>query len=104
MLHRRNASKPSPKDAAASRSGHAPPQLRDARQIELITPTEAAEYLKVSARTLARWRITGDGPPFRPLSSQVVRYDRTDLCTWLENRVSRSTLEAADVLRTTAQR
>ncbi|WP_298325795.1 helix-turn-helix domain-containing protein [Asticcacaulis sp.] len=73
-------------------------------EIELVTPAEAAEYLKVSPRTLARWRITGDGPAFRALSPQVVRYDRASLRAWLEKRVSMNTLQSASLLRTINKR
>lgn len=73
-------------------------------EIELVTPAEAAEYLKVSPRTLARWRITGDGPAFRVLSPQVVRYDRASLRAWLEKRVSMNTLQSASLLRTINKR
>lgn len=67
--------------------------------IELMTPGEAAQFLKVSPRTLARWRMTGEGPAFTPLSPQAVRYVRADLIKWLEGRVSMNTQQSADILR-----
>ena len=70
---------------------------RDADAVWL-TPAEAAGYLGLSTQTLARWRVAGDGPPFRSPADapRVVRYLRADLDTWLgEHRRSTSSQPAA---------
>lgn len=96
MLHRMSPHTKSNADTkkvkATTATAGAPPD------IELMTPSEAAQFLKVSPRTLARWRMTGEGPAFTPLSPQAVRYVRTDLIKWLEGRVSMNTQQSADVL------
>ncbi|MEG8019897.1 helix-turn-helix domain-containing protein [Sphingomonas aerolata] len=44
----------------------------------LLTNTEAADYLKLSPRTLDRWRWAQRGPSFKKLGG-AVRYTLTDL-------------------------
>lgn len=44
----------------------------------LLTNTEAAEYLRLSPRTLDRWRWAGRGPKFKKVGG-AVRYARSDL-------------------------
>jgi hypothetical protein len=60
----------------------------------LLTPAEVAELLGVSERTLMAWRNgeVSDSHPGRtllpvPLSSQTIRYWRSDVFRWLEERV-----------------
>jgi predicted DNA-binding transcriptional regulator AlpA len=52
----------------------------------------AAEYLGVSASTLAKWRMRGDPPTYRKLG-RVVVYDQGDLDEWLASCRRRSTSE-----------
>jgi len=54
------------------------------RDDELLTETEAARVLKVSPRTLRRWRAVGEGPPWTRLGPRQVRYRRAALLRWLE--------------------
>ena len=51
----------------------------------------AAEYLALSASTLNKMRLTGDGPPFVKVGSRAVAYRKADLDAWLNARVRRST-------------
>jgi len=45
-----------------------------AQQIEiLLTPIQAAAILQVKPNTLAKWRVTGEGPAFIHVG-RVVRY------------------------------
>lgn len=48
---------------------------------EMLTITEAAEFLRVPVATLRYWRHTGDGP-FSFRLRRHVRYWRTDLVLW----------------------
>lgn len=48
----------------------------------LLTPAEAARFLRVSPSTLARWRCYGQGPGFVKVP-HAVRYRRTVLAGWL---------------------
>lgn len=59
----------------------------------LLKPAEVAELLGVSERTLMAWRNgeVCDSHPGRtllpvPLSSQTIRYWRSDVFRWLEER------------------
>ncbi|RWD79761.1 MAG: DNA-binding protein [Mesorhizobium sp.] len=45
----------------------------------LLTPPEAAETLRVSARTLERWRMTGDGPKFVRIGPRRLAYRVSDV-------------------------
>ena len=56
---------------------------------------EAAEYLGLSASTLAKMRLRGDGPPYSKAGPRVVIYDRADLDAWVAARRRTSTSEAA---------
>ena len=55
-----------------------------------LLETEAAEFLRISRRTLERWRIQGTGPIFRKHGRRVV-YARDDLLKWTDNRKANST-------------
>lgn len=66
--------------------------MTDAANV-LLTPNEAAERLRLCARTLERWRVSGDGPKFVKAGRQVF-YRAGDLDEWIVSRVVRSTSEA----------
>lgn len=51
---------------------------------------EAAEYLRLSGRTLEYYRIHGGGPPYRKHGNRVV-YHRSDLDAWSQGRKYHST-------------
>ena len=61
---------------------------------ELLTETEAAQYLGVKPQTLRLWRSTGhipgrrEGPPYVRLGARLIRYAAADLSRWLEQRKS----------------
>jgi excisionase family DNA binding protein len=51
----------------------------------LLTGDDAAEILGCSPRTLASWRLSGDGPKFVAVG-RLIRYRRSDLEEWLQSR------------------
>jgi hypothetical protein len=53
----------------------------------------AAAHLGISSRTLEKWRLTGDGPPYIKLGRRVV-YDLQDLDAWAVARRRQSTSDA----------
>ena len=59
-------------------------------QPEYLSTSEAGEVLGMSARTLDRYRVTGEGPPFSKLCG-CVRYVRADLDDWVQARRRLST-------------
>lgn len=56
-----------------------------------LRPPAAAEYLGLSASTLAKMRLRGDGPIYAKAGPRVVVYDRADLESWLAARKRTST-------------
>ena len=61
---------------------------------ELLTPDQAAQMLKVTAGTLAKWRLSGAGPAFVKMGSRVF-YHRGDLTAFISGRRRFSTSEQA---------
>lgn len=55
---------------------------------DLLTPAELAELARVSPQTVRRWRFDGDGPPAVRLGHRTVRYRRSDVDTWIDDRLS----------------
>jgi predicted DNA-binding transcriptional regulator AlpA len=53
---------------------------------ERWTPTEAADFLGVSAETLRGWRSKRTGPAFFQVSRNVLFYSRSDVQSWLAQR------------------
>jgi predicted DNA-binding transcriptional regulator AlpA len=70
------------------------PTDRDA----LLYPAEAAFLMALSARTLEGMRIRGGGPAFVRLT-RAVRYRRSDVIAWIEERRFYSTSEADNARR-----
>lgn len=60
---------------------------------ESVATHQAARKLGVSPRTLEKWRITGDGPPFIKVGRRVV-YRQCDLDEWLQAHRRLSTSDA----------
>jgi excisionase family DNA binding protein len=56
------------------------------------TPDEAADYLRSSPSTLAKFRLNGGGPVFTRIG-RVIRYRRSDLDRWMSEKLARSTSE-----------
>jgi excisionase family DNA binding protein len=48
-----------------------------------LTEPEAAKVLRVSARTLRRWRSEGIGPPVAGFAGRRALYRRSELLAWL---------------------
>jgi hypothetical protein len=58
----------------------------------LLTQREAAVVLRLSERTLERWRVQGIGPRFVRLNNSI-RYRQQDLDAHVASRVVGSTSE-----------
>ena len=61
-----------------------------------LIQTEAAEFLRLSARTLERHRIAGTGPRFIKAGRRVL-YKASELEAWAEARTFGSTSEVSAV-------
>jgi hypothetical protein len=60
---------------------------------KLLTPEQVAVALGVTERTLERWRITGDGPPYVSLTRSTVRYSEQALAAFVAARVKENTAQ-----------
>ena len=60
---------------------------------QLLTESEAAEFLRLKPKTLARWRWAGTGPRFLKVGG-AVRYTAADLEKFLEEAVRMSTSDS----------
>ena len=49
----------------------------------LIAEVQAADFLRISIRTLQAWRSRGAGPAFVRVG-RAIRYRRRDLLAWIE--------------------
>ena len=58
---------------------------------ELLRTEQAAKYLSLSPSTLAKLRLSGDGPQFLRLAGRSIRYRRADLDAWAGAAVMVST-------------
>ncbi len=63
-----------------------------------LTEREFSERFKIPARTVQRWRSTGDGPPFLRLGPRRIAYRLSDVECWAESRTFAS--RAAELART----
>ena len=57
---------------------------------DVLTTTEAAQFVRLGKPTIERFRLTGEGPRYCKLGG-AVRYRRCDLEEWLESRLTSST-------------
>jgi hypothetical protein len=55
----------------------------------LLTEAQAADYLKLSIRTLQAWRIRSVGPAFVRVG-RAIRYRRYDLLVWIKQQTVQS--------------
>jgi hypothetical protein len=59
-----------------------------------LSPTQAAELLSVSPRTLEKWRTSGTGPRYIALTKRTIRYSLDALDTFVQARSCASTSHA----------
>lgn len=71
----------------------APRRWSDLDPDDLVTPREAALRICVGVGTLAKWRVSGKGPPFLKRNRRCVLYYKRDVDTFLETDLKRSTSE-----------
>jgi hypothetical protein len=60
------------------------------RALRFLTNAEAAIFLKLSPRTLDKFRVLGGGPKFRKFGRRVI-YALDDLEAWANSRICEST-------------
>jgi hypothetical protein len=60
----------------------------------LMTPDQVADLLMVSPRTLAGWRLRGQGPKFVRLGNkgrEMIRYRSSVILSWIESHERQTT-------------
>lgn len=63
---------------------------------KLLTPADVADLLRIEVETLEAWRSRGQGPLFITYGNSI-RYRPSEVLRWLDQRVCRSTWDAAQV-------
>ena len=81
--------RPAPLRPAAAHATQQQPAAA-AQPQRYLTNDEAAEYLRLSPRTLEKQRVIGGGPRFRKFGRRVM-YAVADLDAWAETRSFEST-------------
>lgn len=66
-------------------------------QYRKLNASEAAEYLQISASTLAKLRVYGGGPPFYKFGRRVL-YDLEDIERWAAEHRRTSTSDSGAML------
>lgn len=59
----------------------------------LLTPKEAADFLKLSTSSLAKARMRGDGPAYIKFN-RAIRYTKEALLQWTKTRTRTSTSQS----------
>jgi predicted site-specific integrase-resolvase len=70
---------------SSTTSGHTWP-VTSANDEPFLTEPEAADVIRVSARTLRRWRQQGTGPPVAGYAGRRALYRRSELLAWLRRK------------------
>jgi predicted DNA-binding transcriptional regulator AlpA len=52
----------------------------------ILSADDVSQRLKVSLRSLERWRITGDGPPFVRIGLRRIGYPESACEAWVARR------------------
>lgn len=61
------------------------------RERTLLSPVDAARYLGLAPQTLAKARLTGQGPTYAKLGARRVMYRLEHLDAWVDARTRTST-------------
>lgn len=52
----------------------------------LLPPRKIAELIGIEESTLATWRRRGGGPPWYRIRRHLIRYDKTEVLTWIHSQ------------------
>ncbi len=63
---------------------------------KMLRPPAAAARVGLSASTLAKMRMRGDGPPYSKVGAKIVVYNTADLDAWVASRRRRSTSDPGE--------
>ena len=51
-----------------------------------LSEQQAAQYLRVSVKTLQRWRFDHKGPAYAKLNGKLIRNHQADLDEWMDQQ------------------
>jgi len=71
------------------------------KQTTVLRTAEAGRRVGLSASTMAKLRMRGDGPKYIKVGRRIVVYDVADLDSWLAGRRRGSTSEPDPASKTT---
>jgi predicted DNA-binding transcriptional regulator AlpA len=63
----------------------------------VLRTRQAAERVGLSAATLEKYRLTGNGPPYQKAGPKIVVYRSEDLDEWLTGNRRRSTSDTGPI-------
>ena len=66
--------------------------MSEKSKLEVMTPDQCADFLKVAPRTLQAWRQQNPrkGPPFIRVTGSIVRYLKSEVVKWMEEEGAKS--------------
>lgn len=64
-------------------------------ELHVLNESQAARYVGVSSGVLRLWRTEQKGPRFFRAGEKLIRYRKTDLDFWIEQRLSAPAASAA---------
>jgi len=67
----------------------------DSHPRRILRTPAAADYVGLSASTLEKLRLTGDGPRFVRLGGRAVGYDIRELDNWIDEQRQRDSIPSA---------
>jgi predicted DNA-binding transcriptional regulator AlpA len=57
----------------------------NSNQRERLRAVTAARYMTVSRSTLAKWRMSGNGPPYHRCGPRIVYYYKDEIDAWQDD-------------------
>lgn len=81
-----------PSGSAAHAEGASASPTVAAPGSDLLTTSEAAPHVRLSPRTLEKYRVLGGGPKYKKLGARVF-YSLADLNEWLDKRTFQMTCD-----------
>lgn len=55
------------------------------QDIDYINEKQFSKRFSIPLSTLRNWRFRGQGPPYKKISSRMIRYSLKEVVEWIEN-------------------
>jgi phage terminase Nu1 subunit (DNA packaging protein) len=66
---------------------------------QILTTAETAEMMKLSPRTLEKWRRNGTGPRFVNSTGRCVRYSLLEIIKYMDKDAVNNTIQARQLIK-----